>query len=173
MKALVAFALFTLSLAPVHARAQVNVTDAWVRATVPQQKATGAYMRLTATRNVRLTIAAENYAGWAQRDTLWLNTQANGAGTTENVLNFPVLVRLDSAGGFSSVFTQSVGRGRDLRFTKANNPTRLPHQVEQWDSAGRSASVRRATSASRASSAGRSGGRHKARNGESETSLIA
>lgn len=32
-----------------NASAQVVVKDAWIRATVPQQKATGAFMQLTAT----------------------------------------------------------------------------------------------------------------------------
>lgn len=34
--------------------AQVDVKDAWVRATVAQQKATGAFMQLTATQQTRL-----------------------------------------------------------------------------------------------------------------------
>lgn len=36
------------------AQAQVTVQDAWVRATVPQQKATGAFMRLKAAKDTRL-----------------------------------------------------------------------------------------------------------------------
>ena len=36
------------------AHAQVKIDDAWVRATVPQQKATGAFMRLTAAKDTRL-----------------------------------------------------------------------------------------------------------------------
>lgn len=36
------------------AHAQVAVKDAWVRATVPQQKATGAFMQLTASQDTRL-----------------------------------------------------------------------------------------------------------------------
>jgi copper(I)-binding protein len=34
--------------------AQVTVKDAWVRATVPQQKATGAFMQLTAAQDSKL-----------------------------------------------------------------------------------------------------------------------
>jgi copper(I)-binding protein len=43
-------------LAPAFANAlaQVVVKDAWVRATVPQQKATGAFMQLTASEKTRL-----------------------------------------------------------------------------------------------------------------------
>lgn len=47
---LIATALF-VSLA---AQAQVKVDDAWVRATVAPQKATGAFMQLTAARPLKL-----------------------------------------------------------------------------------------------------------------------
>lgn len=43
-------------VAPAHA--QVAVADAWVRATVPQQKATGAFMRLTAAKDAKLVSAS-------------------------------------------------------------------------------------------------------------------
>jgi copper(I)-binding protein len=36
------------------AHAQVKIDEPWVRATVPQQKATGAFMRLTAAKDTRL-----------------------------------------------------------------------------------------------------------------------
>lgn len=36
------------------AQAQVSVDEAWVRATVPQQKATGAFMKLSAAKDSRL-----------------------------------------------------------------------------------------------------------------------
>jgi len=45
------------------AHAQVNVQDAWVRATVPQQKATGAFMRLTAAQDMRLVSVSSPAAG--------------------------------------------------------------------------------------------------------------
>jgi copper(I)-binding protein len=40
--------------ASLHVFAQVTVKDAWVRATVPQQKATGAFMQLTAAQDSKL-----------------------------------------------------------------------------------------------------------------------
>lgn len=46
-----------LLFVPVIAIAQVNVKDAWVRATVPAQKATGAFMQLTAPAGARLVEA--------------------------------------------------------------------------------------------------------------------
>lgn len=46
--ALVATVVSTMALA------QVSVSEPWVRATVPQQKATGAFMQLTAAEDARL-----------------------------------------------------------------------------------------------------------------------
>lgn len=48
------FAIATLILAALPAFAQVAVKDPWVRATVPQQRATGAFMHLTASQDTRL-----------------------------------------------------------------------------------------------------------------------
>lgn len=39
------------------AMAQVNIKDPWVRATVPQQKASGAFMQITAAKDARLVEA--------------------------------------------------------------------------------------------------------------------
>ena len=50
----------TVSLA---AQAQVAVKDAWVRATVPQQKATGAFMQLQSAQDAKLLSAQSPVAG--------------------------------------------------------------------------------------------------------------
>ncbi len=42
------------SLFSLMAHAQVNVTDPWVRATTPQQKATGAFMKLESNKPMKL-----------------------------------------------------------------------------------------------------------------------
>lgn len=52
MKRLILGALIALSAVPVLA--QIAVKDPWVRATVPQQSASGAYMQLTAQKGARL-----------------------------------------------------------------------------------------------------------------------
>jgi copper(I)-binding protein len=57
-----AFTLAALALAA-SAHAQVSVKDAWVRATVAQQKATGAFMQLTATQDSRLVSVQSPVAG--------------------------------------------------------------------------------------------------------------
>ncbi|MES2609665.1 copper chaperone PCu(A)C [Acidovorax sp.] len=43
---------------PFAAQAQVTVKDAWVRATVPQQQATGAFMQLSSARDSKLVSAS-------------------------------------------------------------------------------------------------------------------
>ena len=53
-------ALVACTAGAVHA--QVTVRDAWVRATVPQQKATGAFMTLTAAKDARLLEASSPIA---------------------------------------------------------------------------------------------------------------
>lgn len=58
-----AVAMLALSAASVWAQTTVKVEDAWVRGTVAQQKATGAFMRLTASADVRLLSASSPVAG--------------------------------------------------------------------------------------------------------------
>ena len=45
------------------AAAQVTVTDAWIRGTVPQQMATGAFMQLKSAKDVKLVEARSPIAG--------------------------------------------------------------------------------------------------------------
>jgi copper(I)-binding protein len=53
MKKLLLSTLLTLSFSSA-AFAQVSVKDAWARATVPQQKVTGAFMQITSGKDMRL-----------------------------------------------------------------------------------------------------------------------
>jgi periplasmic copper chaperone A len=46
------------SLLATHAQAQVTAKNAWVRATVPAQKTTGAYMTLTSSEDVKVVGAS-------------------------------------------------------------------------------------------------------------------
>lgn len=87
-------------------------------------------------------VSQENHATWNHHTYIGMNpfSYGGGAGLSGDVLNVPVLVRLDSV-NFGSGFAQSSGHGADLRFTKRDDVTRLPHQIERWDSAGRKAEV--------------------------------
>lgn len=62
MKRLLTASILYLSLAGA-AFAQVTVSDPWVRATVASQKASGAFMTLTAPRDTRLVAASSPVAG--------------------------------------------------------------------------------------------------------------
>ncbi|MFU2489870.1 copper chaperone PCu(A)C [Thauera sp. WH-1] len=61
MKKLAIATLFALS--SLHATAEVTVSEAWVRATVPQQRATGAFMQLKSDADARLVSADSPVAG--------------------------------------------------------------------------------------------------------------
>lgn len=65
MKRIVAALLLGLALA-FPAFAQLDVAQPWVRATVPQQKATGAFMELTAQFDARLVDVKSPVAGIAE-----------------------------------------------------------------------------------------------------------
>ncbi len=69
--------------------------------------------------------------------TLTLNTSVGGIQIYENVVKFPLLVRLDKT-NFS--FDSSTKTGSDIRFTKLDG-TALPFEIEFWDSAAGAAAV--------------------------------
>lgn len=70
---------------------------------------------------------------WQYRSTISLN---NATGT-EDLTNFPVLVKLDS-GNFD--FSKAKADGSDLRFADANNAP-LSYEIEKWDSGAQQAAV--------------------------------
>jgi hypothetical protein len=80
------------------------------------------------------------YREWSQSRRLWINTSADGsgAGVAENVLDFPMLVRLDSS---VIDFGQASPTGADLRFTKAGGKVPVAYEIERWDSAAKRAEV--------------------------------
>lgn len=65
-KSLKLISMFTLLMAAAVAQAEVRVSDAWVRATVAQQMATGAFMRITSSKDVRLVSVRTSAAGIAE-----------------------------------------------------------------------------------------------------------
>lgn len=58
MKKLLTTSIIAAALLAPVAHAQVTVSDAWVRATVPQQKASGAFMQLQAAQDSKLVAAS-------------------------------------------------------------------------------------------------------------------
>ena len=63
LKRLSMLAAATLLSTAAFAQSQVSVTDPWIRATVPAQKATGAFMQLKAAKTARLVAASSPAAG--------------------------------------------------------------------------------------------------------------
>lgn len=74
---------------------------------------------------------------WDYARTLVLNTTGTGANISGDVVNFPMLVRLN-ADNFD--FNQAQAHGADLRFAKPDN-TMLPYEIERWDAARQLAEV--------------------------------
>jgi len=63
MKRLLALAAASLLSSAAVAQTQLQVSDPWIRATVPAQKASGAFMQLKAARAARLVAASTPAAG--------------------------------------------------------------------------------------------------------------
>ena len=65
MKPKIIALLLALSCAAAQAQ-NVLVKDAWVRATVPGQQATGAFMKITSKEGGKLVSASSAAAGWCR-----------------------------------------------------------------------------------------------------------
>lgn len=74
---------------------------------------------------------------WSHSSSIYLNTTTSGAPISDNVLNVPILARLDQ-GNFD--FSQAQTHGEDIRFTKINGTT-LPYEIELWDSTNATATI--------------------------------
>jgi hypothetical protein len=82
-------------------------------------------------------VHADDFSAWPNSSDVVLNTMPSGADVAGMVVNFPVLVRLNSV---NFPFSQSVGRGRDIRFAKPDG-TPLSHEIERWDSTRATAEI--------------------------------
>ena len=103
----------------------------WIKLSFETQKP-GA---TSVVKGITLVPGQEDYSTWAHHRDISVNTTPSVANVTGGVGHFPLLVRLTSAQ--SDVFTQSGGNGYDIRFTKSNGITRLPHQRERFDTANK------------------------------------
>ena len=74
-----------------------------------------------------------NEAPRAWWDTDWLNRKRitfDNSGQSENLTNFPVLVKLDSA---NFDYSKTQAGGIDIRFVDADDATVLDYEIEFWD----------------------------------------
>jgi Concanavalin A-like lectin/glucanases superfamily/Domain of unknown function (DUF2341) len=107
------------SLSPAHALAAALVAGACVLA-------------------AEARAADEDLTKWRYFETIKLDTSPSGAAVKGDVKNFPVAVTL---GPNNFDFAHAKADGSDLRFTKTAKGPLLPHAIEYWDQAGRSAVV--------------------------------
>lgn len=77
------------------------------------------------------------WSDWKYSKEIILNTSPTGAGITEDLNNFPVLIRL-SASTFD--FSECMSKGEDLRFISSGGK-QLSHEIELWDSENELASI--------------------------------
>ncbi|MBD3322312.1 MAG: DUF2341 domain-containing protein, partial [Chitinivibrionales bacterium] len=82
--------------------------------------------------------SGDPYENWAYSKTLYLNTTSSGANVSQDINNFPVLIRLN-ASNFN--FLQAKGNGDDIRFSKSDNQTAISYEIERWDSANQVAEI--------------------------------
>lgn len=85
-------ALWAALCAAPGAHAQVQVKDAWVRATVPGQKATGAFMQLQSDKGAKLLAASSQVAGIVEIHEMAMN---------DNVMTMRQVPSLDLPAGKS------------------------------------------------------------------------
>ena len=69
------------------------------------------------------------YPQWRNYMKIYLNTTATGAEIAEDVIDFPVLIRLTND---VFDFAQTQTDGSAIRFSDAKN-SRLPYEIERWD----------------------------------------
>jgi copper(I)-binding protein len=87
--------LITLALGAVCAvsalaqNATVTVTDAWARATVPGQKATGAFMKITAKNSTKLIAVSSPVAGVAEIHEMKMDKDVMKMAALPNGLELP------------------------------------------------------------------------------------
>ncbi len=84
-------------------------------------------------------VSQENYQQWNSFKYLSINTTPSGVYIANNVMKFPLLIRLTSAN--ADVFSSALGNGADVRFSKSNGIAPLSYQIERWDSAGKVAEI--------------------------------
>lgn len=69
-------------------------------------------------------------------DSAWEHRQRltfNNSGQSENLVDFPILVKLDST---RIDYTKTQDSGQDIRFVDSDNSTVLNYEIEKWDETG-------------------------------------
>jgi hypothetical protein len=79
---------------------------------------------------------ASAYTSWGYRKTITFDNTSGNLGTTpENLVNFPVLIALDSG---DIDYSKTQDNGEDIRFTDSDGTTTLSYEIEEWNESGTS-----------------------------------
>lgn len=74
---------------------------------------------------------AADYNDWTYHGKVKINTtKSGGAGTTEDLTDFPLLIRLDET---NFDFSLANADGSDIRFAQADGTTPIAYEIEEWD----------------------------------------
>ncbi|MBF0430690.1 MAG: DUF2341 domain-containing protein [Fibrobacteria bacterium] len=73
------------------------------------------------------------YREWQQQYTITMNTTSSGANIKEDVLAYPLLLRLNDSTTGPDFFSHARPDGSDLRFTKDDTFTQIPYDIVSWD----------------------------------------
>jgi copper(I)-binding protein len=104
------FALIASIALVSSAYAQVTVTQPWIRATVPQQKSTGAFMQLQSAADARLVAVSTPAAGQAQIHQMEMNGQMMKMRQVDGI-DLPAGKRVDlAAGGYHIMLVDLKGQ---------------------------------------------------------------
>jgi hypothetical protein len=109
----------------------------WLENTSSATGRFGNALSLTGTGSGTMVMGAPTdwYHDWYEPD-LWQNRMEitfNNSESTENLTNFPVLVKLDST---RIDYSKTKDNGEDIRFTDSDGTTLLSHEIEQWNESG-------------------------------------
>jgi hypothetical protein len=102
-------ALLASSLISASAFAQVSVTDPWIRATVPAQKVTGAFMRVQSALPARLVGVQTEVAGRAELHEMAMDGQTMRMRRVESI-ELPAGKMVDLASGGYHVMLMDLKR---------------------------------------------------------------
>jgi hypothetical protein len=77
-----------------------------------------------------LIVEEEDYTTWSHDTTIFLGMTPGWANSAETLINFPVLVRLNST--LIAGLADALDDGADIRFAKADGTTPLFFEIERW-----------------------------------------
>ncbi|MBF0433428.1 MAG: DUF2341 domain-containing protein [Fibrobacteria bacterium] len=83
------------------------------------------------------TVVVIAYPDWHFSKKILVNTTQTGGYINENLVNFPLLIRLNSD---NFDFSQARASGQDLRFSQSLGSV-MDYEIERWDSAGAMAEI--------------------------------